>query len=174
MFYETVIMATLAILSIVLLPSTMTNALAISNENNFSDVDLLDVQRTNYTIKDDNVILHSIFGQIEIPIPDKIKSELNKAEEQKSGKLRVFSNSMTYDNINSKEVADFFQCNEQAQVALSPHSENYRYWEAFFKRNSIDDTTAVSKSFFLLINRFRLQNLINIHEKFSFIGSLLL
>jgi len=86
MFYENVTMATLVILAIVLLPSTTTNALAISNENNFSDVDVLDVQHTNYTIKDDNVILQSIVGQIEIPIPDKVKSKLNKT----SGNLRVF------------------------------------------------------------------------------------
>jgi len=48
-----------------------------------------------------------------------------------------------YDNIHSSDIADFFECNEQAQLALSTHSENYRNWEAFFKRNSIDDTMAV-------------------------------
>lgn len=147
MFYENVIMATLVILSIVLLPSTMTNALAIPNENSVSDVELLNVQHTNYTIKDDSVVLHSIVGPIEIPIPDKVKSELSK--KQTSENLRLFPNSNGYDTIHSNEVADFFECNEQAQIALSTHTENFRYWEAFFKRNSVENTMAVSMSFYV-------------------------
>lgn len=39
---------------------------------------------------------------------------------------------------------DFFECNEQAEIATSPYTENYRNWEAFFKRNLINDTIAVS------------------------------
>lgn len=135
-------MATLVILSIVLFTST-TNALAISNEKN----SINDVQETNYTISDNVVILHSLVGDIKIPIPEEIKEELNDRK-QNAGKqfekLTLYSNSHVNDNIHSNTFADFFECNEQAQVALSVHSENYRNWEAFFKRNSISDTIAVS------------------------------
>lgn len=147
MFSRNAIMATLVILSIVLFIST-TNALVISNEKNINDI-----QETNYTIRDDVVILHSLVGDIKIPIPEEIKAELNdrrvensQNEEKPFERLTLFSNSKVDDNIHSNTFADFFECNEQAQVALSVHSENYRNWEAFFKRNSISDTIAVSMS----------------------------
>jgi hypothetical protein len=146
MFAENVIMG---ILSIILISSTTTNALTFSNEKNITDVDL-DVQNSHYTIRDNNVILQSLFGQIEIPIPETVQAEINafKAENnqtkqnQKLARLSAYNNG-NLNNIHSNEFADFFECNEQAQIALSAHSENYRYWEAFFKRNTIDDTIAV-------------------------------
>lgn len=148
MFSRNAIMATLVILSIALFTSSTTNALAISNEKNINDM-----QETNYTIRDDFVILHSLVGDIKIPIPEEIKAELNhsRVENSQNGeklfeKLTLYSNSKVDDNIHSNTFADFFECNEQAQVALSVHSENYRNWEAFFKRNSISDTIAVSMS----------------------------
>lgn len=147
MFFRNAIMATLAILLTVLLTSSTTNALAISNEKNINDM-----QETNYTIRDDVVILHSLVGEIQIPIPEEIKAELNKRkaeniqnQEKRFERLTFFGNSRMDDNIHSN-TADFFECNEQAEVALSVHSENYRNWEAFFKRHSITDTMAVSNT----------------------------
>lgn len=135
-------MASSVILAIVLLTSSTTNALAFSNEKN-----IVDVQKSNYTIRGDDVILHSLVGDIKIPIPEEIKAELNdrsQNEEKRFERLTLYSNSQADNNIHSKTFADFFQCNEEAEVALSVHSENYRNWEAFFKRNSISDTIAVS------------------------------
>lgn len=148
MFSRNAIMATLAILSIVLLTSSTTNALAISNEN-----DITDVQGKNYTIRDNFVILQSVVGEVKIPIPEEIQAELNdrrvqnsRNEEKRFEKLTLFGKSRVDDNVHSNTFADFFECNEQAEVALSVHSDNYRNWEAFFKRNSISDTIAVSMS----------------------------
>lgn len=150
MHSKNVMMAILVILSMVLFTSTTTNALVISNENNITDVDL-DVQHTHYTIKDDIVLLHSLVGHIGIPIPENVQAELNELrvenkQNQKLERLSAFPNRNINDNGHSNAYADFFECNEQAQIALSTHSENYRYWEAFFKRNTVDDTIAVSAS----------------------------
>lgn len=143
MFSRNAKMATLAILSVILFTSSKVNALAISNEKAVDDV-----QGTNYTIKDDAVILHSLFGDIEIPMPDDVKAVHNdrKAANNQNGeklfeRLTLFGNSENA--IRSKTYADFFECNEQAQVTLSVHSDNHRLWEAFFKRNSVSDTMAV-------------------------------
>lgn len=146
MFSKNAIMATLAILLIAIFTSSTTNALAISNEK-----DIIEVQGTNYTIRDNFVILHSVVGEVKVPIPDEIQAELNRFEnsrneEKRFEKLTLFGHSRVDDNVHSNTFADFFECNEQAEVALSVHSDNYRNWEAFFKRNSISDTMAVSMS----------------------------
>lgn len=133
-------MANLAIMTIVL-TSFATNALALSD----------DAKETNYTIRGDDVILNSFLGDIKIPIPEEIRKELNDRRvannqngDKKFERLMLFGDD---EAVHSKNFADFFECNEQAQVALSVHSENYRNWEAFFKRNTISDTLAVSFKF---------------------------
>lgn len=135
MFFRNATMAILAVLVVALFTSSTTNALDSSN----------DAQKTNYTIGNGTVILHSFIGDVNIPIPPEIQAELegrvHQNNEERSGKLTLIGNN---DNIHSKGFADFFECNEQAQLALSVHSENFRNWEAFFKRNSISDTVAVS------------------------------
>lgn len=138
MFSENAVIATLAILSMVLFTSTTTNALAIPNDEtaNITDVDLLNTH-SHYKIKDNAVILDTLFGQIRIPIPDGVKAQQNS---------KLMTRQGFFDNVHSN-AADFFECNEQAQIALSTHSENYRNWEAFFKRNSVNDTFAVSMRF---------------------------
>jgi len=108
--------------------------------------------KMNYTIKGDNVILHSLIGDIKIPMPLDVKAAYRASREDSvknsrrriSRQARFFSpNSNINYNIDPMVFPDFFECNEQAQIALSPYSENHRYWEAFFKRNSINNTLSV-------------------------------
>lgn len=143
MFSRNAIMATLVILSLVLLKLSTTNAVAISNEKSINDV-----QEKNYTISGDYVILHSLIGDINVPIPEEIKTELNdrKLKNNTNGE-KLFERLTLYGDSNdinmySKMFVDFVECRDQAQIALYT-GENYRNWEAFFKRNKITDTMAV-------------------------------
>lgn len=137
MFSQNAVMATLAALVVFLLT---TNALDISSE-----IIIDDVQEANYTIGNNSVVLHTVIGDIDIPMPEEVKAELTRRNEDKrSEKLTLYNHNGNMGNGHSDAANDFFECSEQAQFALSVHSEHYRYWEAFFKRNSISDTVAVS------------------------------
>lgn len=135
-------MANLALISIVLL-ATGFGAEAASAPTHITD------PKMNYTIRDDFVVLHSLVGDINIKMPDDVRAELRGEANSKIKKRRVarqvFRPGFSRYNLGWG-FADFFECNEQAQIALSPYTENHRYWEAFFKRNSVNNTLAVSIS----------------------------
>lgn len=141
MYSKNVLLANLAIISIIILLTTNLSSASAAMKH-------ITDPKQNYTISGDNVILHSIVGDIKIPIPDHIKAALR--ERNSKNKKRRISRQVPYNpnpNINYNFIygfPDFFECNEQAQIALSAYSENHRYWEAFFKRNSINNTLAVS------------------------------
>lgn len=143
MHFKTDLMAYLAIIAVILLSLfTKINA-TDSLPKHITD------PKMNYTIKGDDVILHSYIGDIKIPMPAYVKASLRSEKNSKIVKKRVTrqigfipSRNINY-NINPFAFPDFFECNEQAQIALSAYSDNHRYWEAFFKRNSINDTIAV-------------------------------
>ena len=133
-------MAILALLSVVLLT---TGANAASAPQHITD------PKQNYTISGDSVMLHSLIGDIRIPMPDSVKAMLREGNNNKIKKRRTrqvsFLGRPNFQRYNlGWAFADFFECNEQAQIALSPYTENHRYWEAFFKRNSVNNTLAVS------------------------------
>lgn len=132
--------AILALISVVLLT---TGTDASSYPQHITD------PKQNYTIAGDKVMLHSLVGDIAIPMPDFVKSELRKRSNSKLKHRRVTRQSWFGPSRGSRynlgwAFADFFECNEQAQIALSPYTENHRYWEAFFKRNSVNNTLSVS------------------------------
>lgn len=143
MFSRNAIIATLAVLSVVLFTSTA-NALSISNENDINNGQ----QEKNYTIKDGFVILQSLFGEIKVPIPEDIKAEMNrqKNDGKEFERMTLFGEGgrlQDYHHVSDGQ-ADFFKCTQEAQqTALSVYSENYRNWEAFFYRNSLSNTMTV-------------------------------
>lgn len=134
MFSRNTITTTLVVLSLFLFTSSTTNALAISNGTNS------DGQAKNYTIEGDFVVLHTLVGDMKIAIPEDVKALRNQKNEGKQFERLVEFGSHRPD---SNREADFFYCTEEAQLALSGHSESYRHWEAFFKRHSVSDTMAV-------------------------------
>lgn len=139
--FTKLVLANLAIISIiVLLGAKSINAAAAMHH--------ITDPKMNYTISGNDVILHSLVGDIKIPIPAYARSELRKEKTTKLGHKRVPRQSPfqpnPYINYYTGVFPDFFECNEQAQIALSAYSDNHRYWEAFFKRNSINNTLAVS------------------------------
>lgn len=121
MFSKNAVVTTLVILSTVLFASTTTNGFVISNETNNTDIDL---NNKHFAIRDDVEILNE----------SRVDGSQNKQP------------LMTRTNFFDANNGDFFECSEQAQIALSTHSESFRYWESFFKRNSLNDTIAVSMS----------------------------
>lgn len=145
-----VLLAKLAILFIIQLTSNLSAVDASPGQlQHITD------PKMNYTIKGDDVILHSLIGDIKIPMPDYAKASLRR-ENSKTKRRRVVrqlfrQNPNINYNINPYYFPDFFECNEQAQIALSTYSENHRYWEAFFKRNTINDTMAVSRTLFFFL-----------------------
>lgn len=140
--------ANLALISVVLL-ATGFGVDAASAPQHITD------PKQNYTISGDNVVLHSLVGDIKIPMPDFVKAELRRERNAKIKPRRV-TRQLFRPNFSRYNLgwafADFFECNEQAQIALSPYTENHRYWEAFFKRNSVNNTLAVSTDCFCFIH----------------------
>ena len=134
-------LANLAIISIIVVLTTT------SVNSAFAATDHITDPKQNYTITGNNVILHSLVGDIKIPMPDYVKAELRKELNSKTKLRRVTRQLFAPRQLRigyGWAFADFFECNEQAQIALSAYSENHRYWEAFFKRNSVNNTLAVS------------------------------
>lgn len=141
MFSRHATMTVLVMLSIAFLHTTSTvNGLALSNEGNNNDV-----QATNYTIGQDAVIMHSLLGDIQIPIPEDIKAELNrrKNEGKTFERLTLFGESEFNHNYPSSRQNDFFECMEKSNAVLAAHTESYQSWSIFFKRNKFSDTMAV-------------------------------
>ena len=141
-------MAIAALISVVFLT---TGADAASYPQHITD------PKQNYTITGNDVMLHSLVGDIKIPMPDYVKAELRERS-LKIKKRRVARQAWFGRNAFSRHnlgwgFGDFFECSEQAQIALSPYTENHRYWEAFFKRNSVNNTIAVSTRITLLCTR---------------------
>ncbi|KAJ6639469.1 hypothetical protein Bhyg_12214, partial [Pseudolycoriella hygida] len=145
MSLRNVIMITLVIVCTVLFTSHGTNALAIEFETNITVS-----KDSNLTIRDNAVVLHSLVGDINITIPEEVLEELNNARrrntqngDRRFERLTLFGSNNMDDNFRSKAFKNFFECSEEAQWTLSKHSENNRYWVAFFLRNTLDDTSAV-------------------------------
>lgn len=92
----------------------------------------------NLTVRDGFVVLHSFVGDLKVPIPAPKELELTHG--------RVRRDLYSHGPMYLRDMADFFSCSEQAQYALSPFGDNHRNWEAFFKRNHINNTLTVSRS----------------------------
>jgi hypothetical protein len=89
----------------------------------------------NLTVRDGFVVLHSFVGDLKVPIPAPKELELTHG--------RVRRDLYSHGPMYLRDMADFFSCSEQAQYALSPFADNHRNWEAFFKRNHINNTLTV-------------------------------
>lgn len=131
----------LVILSAVLLfTSSTANALDISSEAN-------NIRKRNYTITEDgSVIVKSLFGDITIPIPDDIKTEIKAQNDADKRFERLTLHDGTRHEgtvLRRTKYVDFVQCTDEADLALSSLAASFRDWETFFRRNKFEDTVAV-------------------------------
>ena len=90
----------------------------------------------NLTVENGYVVIPSLIGNVLLPVPPSNELQLTHGRVKRD----LYSHSPFY----VRDMADFFSCSEQAQYALSPFGDNARNWDAFFKRNSINNTMAVS------------------------------